>query len=270
MTVCPVSGPAIAPRLALSLFSVEIICCGWRLSDLPWRSLISHLIPYDRCQKQASKTMALKIHDWHNGPYPARVRIALAEKNLQSRVHFVSVDLRQGEHKTAEFLAKNFSGTLPVLELDDGTLIAECTAITEYLDALDGPSTLTGRTPREKGVIHMMSRRAELEVLDAISIYFHHATPGLGPHVEVYQNPEWGSYQHDKALRGMRYFDGVLRTQSYVAGEDFSMADIALIGGMIFAAMLKVQVPAECDALVAWNARMQERPSVQNWRTMSD
>lgn len=214
--------------------------------------------------------MSLTIYDWHNGPYPARVRIALAEKGLQSQVRFVSVDLRKGEHKTEEFRAKNYSGTLPVLELKDGTLIAECTAITEYLDALDGTPTLTGRTPREKGVIHMMSRRAELEVLDAISIYFHHATPGLGPHVEVYQNPEWGFYQRDKALRGMRYFDGVLRTQAFVAGESFSMADITLVGGMIFAALLKLPVPEECQALLAWYTRMQERPSVQNWRTLSE
>ena len=127
--------------------------------------------------------MTLTIYDWHTGPYPARVRIALAEKGLQSRLRFVSVDLRKGEHKTEAFRAKNYSGTLPVLELDDGTLIAECTAITEYVDALDGTPLLTGRTPREKGVIHMMSRRAELEVLDALSLYFHHATPGLGPHV---------------------------------------------------------------------------------------
>lgn len=213
--------------------------------------------------------MRLKIYDWHNGPYPARVRIALAEKGMQSQAHFVSVDLRKGEHKTEEFRAKNYAGTLPVLELEDGTLIAECTAITVFLDTLDGTPTLTGRTPRERGVIHMMSRRAELEVLDAISIYFHHATSGLGPHVEVYQNPEWGLYQRDKALRGMRYFDDVLRGQPFVTGQDFSMADITLIGGLIFASLLEVPVPDECEALAAWYARMQERPSVQNWRTVS-
>ncbi len=213
--------------------------------------------------------MTLKIYDWHNGPYPARVRIALAEKGLQSQVNFISINLKRGEHKTVDFRAKNYSGTLPVLELDDGTFIAECTAITEYLDALDGTPTLTGRTPREKGVIHMMSRRAELEVLDRISVYFHHATPGLGPDVEIYQNQDWGLYQRDKALRGMHHFDGILRNQPFVAGEDFSMADITLIGGMIFATLVKVPVPIECKALSAWYAKMQERPSVRNWRTMS-
>ena len=212
----------------------------------------------------------MKIYDWHTGPYPARVRIALAEKNLQSQVRFVSVDLRKGEHKTPEFLAKNYSGTLPVLELEDGTLIAECTAITEYLDNLDGAPTLTGRIAREKGLIHMMSKRAELELLDAISVYFHHATPGLGPHVETYQNAEWGLRQRDKAVRGMHYFDAVLKKQPLVAGEAFSMADITVIGGLIFAGLVKVPVPAECEALQAWYARMQERSSVRNRITMSD
>jgi glutathione S-transferase len=212
----------------------------------------------------------MKIHDWHTGPYPARVRIALAEKGLQSRVQFVSVNLRKGEHKTPGFLAKNYSGTLPVLELEDGTFIAECTAITEYLDALDGTPTLTGSTAREKGLIHMMNKRAELELLDAISVYFHHATPGLGSHVEIYQNAEWGLRQRDRALKGMHYFDAILKSQPFVAGEVFSMADIAVIGGLIFAGLVELPVPAECEALQAWYARMQERPSVKNRVTMSE
>lgn len=212
----------------------------------------------------------MKIYDWHTGPYPARVRIAVAEKGLQSRVRFESVNLWKGEHKTAEFRAKNYSGTLPVLELEDGVFIAECTAITEYLDALTGAPVLTGGTPREKGLIHMMSKRAELELLDAVSVYFHHATPGLGPDVETYQNREWGLRQRDKAVRGMRYFDSVLRSQPFIAGGAFSMADITVIGGLIFAELVELPVPDECTALLEWYARMQERPSVRNRVTMSE
>ncbi|WP_312512370.1 glutathione S-transferase [Massilia sp.] len=210
----------------------------------------------------------MTIHDWFDGPYPARVRIAIAEKQLESRVRFASVNLWTGEHKTPAFLAKNYSGTLPVLELNDGSLIAECTAITEYLDNLDGPPTLTGTTPFEKGTIHMMSRRAELELLDAISVYFHHATPGLGPKVELYQNPEWGMRQRDRAMRAMDYFDTLLKTRPYIAGTAFSMADITVIGAFIFAAIVKLEVPAQHVALHAWHARMQARPSVQAWNRM--
>ncbi|WP_434581208.1 glutathione S-transferase [Pseudomonas sp. Z5-35] len=210
----------------------------------------------------------MKIHDWFDGPYPARVRIALAEKGLLSKTEFVSVNLWTGEHKKPEFLTINYSGTLPVLELDDGTLIAECTAITQYVDALVGSPSLTGETPLEKGLIHMMTKRAEIEFLDAVSVYFHHATPGLGPDVELYQNPEWGNRMRDKAIRGMRYFDELLQQRPYIAGESFSMADIAVLGGMIFASLVKLPVPDECVALLEWHARMQERPSVQQWRAM--
>ena len=207
----------------------------------------------------------MTIYDFPTGPYPTRVRIALAEKSLLSHAEFAFVDLYKGEHKRPEFIStKNYSGTLPVLELGDGTCIAECTAITEYLDALDGVPTLTGRTPLEKGVIHMMSKRAELELLDPISVYFHHATPGLGPEVELYQNREWGIRQRDKALRGMRYFDGVLESQPFVAGDAFSMADITVIGGLIFASIVKLPLPEECAALISWYERMRARPSVRS------
>ena len=212
----------------------------------------------------------LTIYDWQTGPYPARVRIALGEKAMQSQVRFVSVDLWKGEHKTADFLARNYSGTLPVLELEDGTLISECTAITEYLDNLDGAPTLTGATAREKAMIHMMNKRAEIELLDPVSVYFHHATKGLGPTVELYQNAEWGLRQRDKAIRGMHYFDSVLQTRPYVAGDTFTMADITVIAGLIFAGLLKLAIPAECETLLAWYAKVQQRPSVQNRLTISD
>lgn len=221
-----------------------------------------------QAQFDVSALPMMKIYDWFNGPYPARVRIALAEKQLLARTEFVPVNLWVGEHKKPEFLAINYSGTLPVLELSDGTRLAECTAITQYLDALDGNPTLTGQTPVEKGRIHMMTKRAEIEFLDAVSTYFHHATPGLGPEVELYQNPEWGNRMRDKAIRGMHYFDSVLKHQPYVAGESFSMADIAVLGGMIFSALVELRVPQECQSLTAWHARMQERPSVKTWRAM--
>jgi glutathione S-transferase len=223
---------------------------------------------FQQTHSDVSTIPMMKIYDWFDGPYPARVRIALAEKGLLSRIEFVPVNLWTGEHKKPAFLAINYSGTLPVLELNDGTLIAECTAITQYLDALDGSPALTGKTPTEKGIIQMMTKRAEIEFLDAVSVYFHHATPGLGPDVELSQNPEWGARMRDKAVRGMYYFNSVLQHQPFVAGDEFSMADIALLGGMIFASLVKLPVPDECEALLEWQVRMHERSSVQQWRAM--
>lgn len=120
----------------------------------------------------------------------------------------------------------------------------------------------------EQGVIHMMNKRAEIEFLDAIAVYFHHSTEGLGPTVELYQNDEWGQRQRDRAIRGMRYFDRILQKQPFIAGDAFTMADITVIGGMIFAGLVQLAVPEECTALKAWWTRMQERPSYQNRLTI--
>jgi glutathione S-transferase len=212
----------------------------------------------------------MKIYDIPGFPNPMRIRVVLAEKGLASQVEFVKIDLPAAEHKQAAFLAKNITGTVPVLELDDGTFISECTAITEYLDNLDGHATLTGTTALQKGLIHMQQKRAESELIDAIGIYFHHATPGLGAALEVHKSPEWsgrvayGEKQRDRAVAGMKYFDGVLKTRPYVAGDQFSMADITVLAGLVFAGFAKIDVPAECTTLLAWKDRMYERPSVKN------
>lgn len=118
----------------------------------------------------------MKLYDREGAPHPARVRIVIAEKQIQHRIEFIRVDLVAAEHKQSNFFAMNPIGKIPVLELDDGTILSESTAITEYLDNLDGNPTLTGKTPREKGVIHMIQRRAEMMVIDAIDDYFHYRT----------------------------------------------------------------------------------------------
>src|SRR5215475_1970560 len=198
----------------------------------------------------------LKIYDCKGFPNPVRVRIAIAEKGLMDRVDFIAVDVPRGEHKRPEFLARNPAGTVPLLELEDGTHISECTAITEYLDHLDHNPILTGKGARDRALIHMMQRRAETGLLDAVATYFHHATPGLGPHIETYQNREWGEKNRERALDGMRYLDRVLDKQAFVAGNAFSMADITAFAGLIFADVAKIAIPAELTHLQSWRARI--------------
>ncbi|MGF6127823.1 glutathione S-transferase [Pseudomonas frederiksbergensis] len=211
----------------------------------------------------------MRIYDFPTFPNPLRIRIALAEKGLANQVEFVLVDLPAAEHKQPPFLAINPEGTVPVLELDDGTYISECTAITVYLDHLQGESTLTGITPKDKAIIHMMQKRAERELLYAVGNYFHYGTPGAGPAVEAYKLPqwqgrtEWGALERKRAVDGMHYFDNVLSKQPYVAGEQFSMADITLWAGLYFAAFAEIAIPEECTSLKTWHAKVSERPSVK-------
>ncbi|MEM7211944.1 MAG: glutathione binding-like protein, partial [Pseudomonadota bacterium] len=152
----------------------------------------------------------------------------------------------------------------PVLELEDGTIITECTAITEYIDAQSGDPELTGMSPKERATIHMMQRRAEAGLLDAAATYFHHATPGLGPEIETYQCAEWGEHQREQALKGMRYLNDVLSEQPWLAGERFTMADITAYAGLAYVDFARIDVPDDLIHLKAWRERVANRPSVVN------
>ena len=204
----------------------------------------------------------MKIYDVEGFPNPARVRIALAEKGVSDKVEFVSVDVMGGEHRTEAFKAKNPDAAVPCLELEDGSCISQCNAITEYIDrAFDGPS-LTGETPKERAQISMMNMRAENGLLNAVGTYFHHATPGLGPDLETYQCAEWGNKQKEVAGQTMAYLDSVLADNAYIAGDTFSMADITTFAGLAFADFAKVDIPAKLSNLNAWRTKVAARPSI--------
>jgi len=212
----------------------------------------------------------MKIYDREGGPHPARIRIVLAEKGLEDQIEFVSIDLINAEQKQDSFLAMNPIGKVPVLQLDDGTIISESTAITEYFDNLDGNPTLTGKTPREKGLIHMMQRRAEMMLIDAVDDYFHYGTSGLGPALRPWRMPdwggakEWGQRRGAYAVKNMAYFNDIVAKQPFLAIDTFSMPDITLFAGLLFAQTVGLPIAPELTALAAWRNKVSEIPSVKN------
>ncbi len=210
------------------------------------------------------------IHDRAGTPNAARVRIVVAEKGLEDQVRYVSVDLVAAEQKRPEFLAMNAVGKTPVLVLEDGLAISESVAITEYLDNLDGHPVLTGRTQREKALIHMMHRRAEIMLLDPIDDYFHYGTKGLGEALRPWRKPEWPD-RHDwgrrrgaEAVANLPYFDGVLREQSFLASDTYSLADITLFAAITFARPIGLPVSEEYTGIAEWFERFSALPAVQN------
>ena len=102
----------------------------------------------------------MKLYDYPSAPNPRRVRVYLAEKGIE--VDIVNADIMKGEHKTPGFLAKNMNGQIPVLELDDGTCIAESLSICRYFEAIHPEPPLFGSNPVELATIDMHLRRIEL------------------------------------------------------------------------------------------------------------
>ncbi len=212
----------------------------------------------------------MRIYDRQAAPHPARVRIVVSAKGLEEQIEFVSVDLMAAEQKQPGFLAMNPIGKIPVLQLVDGTIISECTAITEYLDNLDGNPILTGTTPREKGLIHMMQRRAEMMLIDAVDDYFHYGTPGLGTALRPWRMPdwsganEWGRRRGAYAVANMPLFNDLLAKQPFLAGDGFSMPDITLFAGLMFAEIVGLPIAPELTALHTWRGKVADLPAVKN------
>jgi glutathione S-transferase len=212
----------------------------------------------------------MKLYDRQGTPNAARIRIVLAEKRLDDAVELIPVDLRAAEQKAPAFLAMNPIGKTPVLVLDDGLAISECTAITEYLDTLDGAPILTGVTPRERALVHMMQRRVEILLLDPIDDYFHYGTRGLGPALRPWRQPdwanakEWGERRGAQAVVGAAYFEEFLGPHPYLAGDFFSMADITLFAALAFGTAIGLSIAPEGGVLAEWRARIAELPAVKN------
>jgi glutathione S-transferase len=204
----------------------------------------------------------VKLYEMTAAPNPRRVRVFLAEKGIV--VPSVQVDLGKGEHKSAEFLKKNPSGRIPVLELDDGTCIAESIAICRYFEATKPEPNLFGRTPAELATIEMCNRQLEFELLMPIG-----ASWVNGP-VVARMMPSRKQIPEAKALGDAAtraYYErlnGELATRSFVAGSRYSVADITAMVVIDFAtARVGLKPEASLVNLWRWHASVSARPSAK-------
>ncbi len=200
----------------------------------------------------------MKLYEFEPFPNPRRVRMFLAEKGVS--IDRVQVNVPDGEHRSEVIRSKNPSATVPFLELDDGSCISECAAISRFVEAKHPEPALLGSTPAEQGRVDMWQRRVEDGLLNAILTYFHHATPGLGS-LELYQNKDWGEKNRQRAADTMRFLDGELANRSYVAGESYSIADITALCGVDFCKFVELDIPEDCSNLKRWYDEVSARPS---------
>ena len=191
-------------------------------------------------------------------PNPRRVRIHLAEKGLSVPTNTMSIIA--ADHKAEDFVAKYPPGQLPVLELDDGRMIGESIAICRYFEALHPEPPLFGTNPVEIAEIDMWVRRVEFTLMNPIGQVWMHTHP-FTARVVVPQYAEFGESNRPKALAAMRRFDQALSAGAFLAGENFSIADIALLTTIDFATFIGVPLPDDVPALADWHARMTARPS---------
>lgn len=200
----------------------------------------------------------MKLYDGGRAPNPRRVRIFLAEKGIE--VPLVPVDMGAMGHRSPEIASRNPLRRLPVLELDDGTIITESVAICRYFEEMQPEPALFGRGAVGKAQVEMWQRRMELNFLGAVASAFRHLHPAM-KEWEVPQVPEWGEVNKPKVLDFLAFLDGELAGREFVAGDDYSIADITGLIGIDFMKPARIAVPDECANVRRWYATVTARPS---------
>ncbi len=168
----------------------------------------------------------MKLYNNEMANSPRKVRMFIAEKNI-SDIEIINIDLMSGEHKTPEYRAIAPNSRIPALELDDGTVIMESTAICRYLESLYPEPNLFGESAIEIASIEMWQARIYNELMIPLAMAFRHLHPGMS-NMEI-QNKDYGETQKSIGIKSLKYFDTVLSESKFIAGDRFTFADIQMI-----------------------------------------
>jgi glutathione S-transferase len=201
----------------------------------------------------------MKMYDFTLAPSPRRVRIFLAEKGIA--VPLVQVDIMKNANRAPEFYKKNPSGSLPVLELDDGSCIAESVAICRYFEELQPDPPLFGVGARERAMVEMWNRRIELEIFAPVGHVWSHLSEiakGRGRRI-----PEFGEIQKRAAIDRLAWLDGNLGPREFLAGGTFSIADITTLCMIDFARTVDIRIQPDQTNLARWYRAVSARPSAK-------
>ena len=200
----------------------------------------------------------MKLYGCPNpAPNPRRVRMFLAEKGID--LPEIPVNMMTGEHKAPDFKAKNSLGQIPILELDDGEVITETISICRYLEGLHPQSPLFGTTPLEAARIDMAIRRIEFQLMNPVGNFWRHAHPRTAKLLK--QFTDFGESNREAVRRAMLWLDSELEGKAFMAGDAYSMADIAALTTIDFADWIGLPLPPEAARLKAWHATVSARPS---------
>jgi len=201
----------------------------------------------------------VKLYDYTRAPNPRRIRIFLAEKGIT--VPMVQLDLFQGAHLTPEALKRNPYRGLPVLELDDGTCIAESVAICRYFEELHPNPPLLGIDAVDRAVVEMWNRRMELVLFANIGRYFQHTSEIFTTRIK--QMPEVAAVARDASLEQMRMIDGLIAGRPFIAGQRYTIADITAQVAIRLSEFAGLALDPANSNLARWYSDVSARPSAE-------
>ena len=193
------------------------------------------------------------------GPNPRMVRMFLLEKGIE--LESVEHDLLGAENRQEPYTRKNPGGQMPALELDDGTILAETTAICDYLEELHPTPALIGETPEQRAEARMWTRRVEQKITENIYNGFRFAE-GLGLFKDRMRClPDAADGIKAIARDGLQWLDPLLEGKQYLCGDRLTVGDLVLYCCADFAATAGQPVDDSLTNVKGLLARVAERPS---------
>ena len=207
----------------------------------------------------------MKLHS-SLGPNPRLVRMFLIEKGIAvERVHF---DIVAGENRgSAELTAKNPLQTLPVLELDDGSLLTESWPICEYLEEVQPEPNLIGRTPLERAEVRRWVRWFDQDVVVPMTMGFRGGAgrPMFEPRMSVV-TPAAAAELSAMADAKFVWLDGQLGSRDHLALDRFTLADLLVFCFINFGLTVGWKLPEGTANLARLVALIGKRPSAKVWQ----
>jgi len=163
------------------------------------------------------------------------------------------------QHFADDMKALNPFARVPFLQLDDGEVISETVAICRYFEALHPEPNLFGSGALESARVEMWQRRIELELFYTIAQAFRHSNPYMAE-LEVPQVAAWGKANLDRLDDILAIIDKVLADREFIAGDNYSIADITALVAIDFMRIIKRRLSDEQPNFMRWYATVSARP----------
>lgn len=204
------------------------------------------------------KGPGMKLYD-SIGPNPRVVKMFMAEKGID--LPRITIDLMKGENRQPAHIARNPGGQTPALELDDGVVLAEITAICEFLEEKNPSPALVGTNAEERAVTRMWTRRVDINIVEPLTNGFRFSD-GLGLFKDRLRcMPQAADDLKTLAQERMLWLDGLIGGRAFIAGDKISLADILLFCFLDFGIQVGQPINPAAKNLLAWYDRIKARPS---------
>ncbi len=211
----------------------------------------------------------MKLYDWHIAPNPRRVHIFLAEKGLNIPL----LEVGDGFVLKQDYREKFPQAMVPILELDDGTIIGEAMAICRYFEAIHPTPPLFGTDPESIAQITCWENRANEECFLAAAEVFRNSNPNFADRSlpgfadKLPQIPQLIERGKTRLAQFYKKIDGQLKKYEFLAGNTFSAADITCLCAIDFAGWVELGADSplaqDCPNVQRWYKEVSSRPSAQ-------